>query len=475
MSPSFVYANNGDVTVIKQLKLAPPPNFTRFMDLPFEIRVIIWRLAMPHPWTWFVWVEADDPNADADSDEEEEEDFFLWHDEHTRSMDALDKELNESLDNLTLFKRDRQGQAQLERYGFHSSRAQPVLRQSAESLTWEYFRTRVTANRSARVRDRDDAYKVPVLLHVCRESRSLLESLGYRLAFSTYTSPARVWFNFKEEILVVPQLTGYDSLEEYGIRDGGSSLLGQCPLNELERLRRVALQSGDYYRYGNPIPDSVHEVVQLCGNLEELLIVDHDWYHDEDDDQPRGDLGDCVVLDTGLEEIWGHYWGWIPSPNGQRHYFEHRQFRHDFQSKSLDHVARDFEEQLRAYPPFAHPMMADPTPRRTSWTTPKVRFVILLSRQDEKRFLESRKKYRVWIEEMYWRKMASAAGLTTALPSYTPPYHGRHDEWYSAGRAALNPDAENAPSAYSIEWAEVEEAVLDMDSWPWTPFTHWNW
>lgn len=42
---------------------------------------------------------------------------------------------------------------------------------------------------------------IPPLLHVCRDSRNRLKRLGYELAFSTRTSEAQTWFNFRRDTL----------------------------------------------------------------------------------------------------------------------------------------------------------------------------------------------------------------------------------------------------------------------------------
>lgn len=44
---------------------------------------------------------------------------------------------------------------------------------------------------------------VPVLLHVCQESRQHLIRLGFEVAFSSCTSPAEIWFDFNHDVLLV--------------------------------------------------------------------------------------------------------------------------------------------------------------------------------------------------------------------------------------------------------------------------------
>jgi hypothetical protein len=135
-------------------------------------------------------------------------------------------------------------------------------------------------------------------------------SCGYGLGFSTYTEPGRIWFNFKEDVFVPQKCSEVD---EEGILDGGSYNLGQCPRHELERVRKIALRLipydwEGYVEHGRAIPDEIHEAVQLFGNLEELILIDQDWYDDDVGDE-RGP-GDVIVVDMGVEEIWDHHYGW---------------------------------------------------------------------------------------------------------------------------------------------------------------------
>ena len=136
-------------------------------------------------------------------------------------------------------------------------------------------------------------------------------SCGYGWGLSTYTKPGRIWFNFKEDILI-PEKVYY--LDEDSILDGGSYNLGQCPRIELERVRKLALRLHRPYWGGHPgedprtVPDVVHEAVQLFGNLEELNLVIQCWFDDDmyEDFAPGG----TIFADVGLEEIWDHHYGW---------------------------------------------------------------------------------------------------------------------------------------------------------------------
>ena len=332
---------------------------------------MIWKLVMPPPWMLFVNVEVHDSKLDfrSEEDEKEEENFWLWHDEHTQAIYAVNKELNERMQDLSFFSKTSLGQTQLERFGFHSSHPPPELRRSEEWLKWEHYRAYAAVKRTARIKDLEEVYKVPVLLHVCCESRTLLQSLGYGLAFSTYTSPASIWFNYSQDILILSHL---HNVGDDGIPEGGSFNLGQCPPNELERVRRLALErwhgdpyypnSGyiDYLRYGDPLPSSIHEIVQLCGKLEDLLIVENNWYLTGYYGNVLDTEGDCIALDIGLEEIWGHYFGWTPTRNCDQDEF--RQLTHGWDSKILRETAHNFEIQLRDHSPFVHPMSKHLTP-----------------------------------------------------------------------------------------------------------------
>ena len=133
----------------------------------------------------------------------------------------------------------------------------------------------------------------------------------------------------------------------------------------------------------------------------------------------------------------------------------------DRNHQSLDDIARDIETQIRTHAPVVGPMIDPKRPARLNWTTPKVRFVVLVGRDDEKSFLESREKYRAWIDEMYWKKVAS-----TGPPSNAGLDTDRPFKWFSEARKALHPDSEGWASPYTMEWTEAREAADDMDSYP---------
>jgi hypothetical protein len=64
---------------------------------------------------------------------------------------------------------------------------------------------------------------------------------------------------------------------ESGVRDGGCWHLGQCG-ESLERVKKLAVPVPDGYLYTKEIPSNIHEIVQQCGNLQELYFVRNAWY-----------------------------------------------------------------------------------------------------------------------------------------------------------------------------------------------------
>ena len=118
-------------------------------------------------------IEYPDSNSDSDSDERNEEEM----DENSRSIRGIDR----SLGKYKFF--SNRGQAQLESFGFRSST--PAIR-----LLTDYQHEQEVQHlwETTRIGRFFSSNPIPILLHVCRESRDLLQGYGYRLAFSTRTS-----------------------------------------------------------------------------------------------------------------------------------------------------------------------------------------------------------------------------------------------------------------------------------------------
>lgn len=399
---------------------------------------------------------------DKRSENEDEGQERYESDEYASPARSIDGERNEKLDDFEVFSKSHQGQTQLERDGFDSSSNQPDLPRTPMQLGLEHYRKRTVANRTAYIYDEESPHPTSPLLHVCRESRDLLQSLGYGLGFSTYTSPARLWFNFNDDVLLLDKVPNF---QKYGILDGGSYNMGQCPRHELESVRRLALPipNSSVYGYDSPIPEDVHEAVQLFGNLKELLIIHRDWYEEDHMGYLREPSGNATVVDVGHEEIWGHYLGWTVPGVHERWHPIFKSYSLSY-TRTLDDIARDFESQLRSHHPVAGPLMDENRPARELWMTPKVRFVVLLEREDEDAFMESRRNFRAHIDDIYWRQVA-----LTSAPSTNHEFGddsrdpGRDFRWYFQARKAFHPNPEDWASPYTMEWPDASEVERYMN------------
>jgi hypothetical protein len=440
-----------------------PSEFTLFPQLPLDLRVYIWRMAADFERVVRVCEDIEWPDTDTKADSSEDEE-----DENGHSIAILDGELSRR----AYF--NNSGQRQLENYGFTSSRPAPELltipqlEHRAKHL-WE----------TTRVGTFYCPDPLPVLLHVCRESRQLLQSYGYKLAFSTRTAPAGTWFNFSSDIL---HLYEHDEDEETSqTLDGGMWNLGQFSRDDLCRLKKLSLSMNSFdYAYGGRVPNALYKAVQLCGNLQELLIVEidrHDVDHKNEYWYQGNEGGKVAVVDLSVEEFWGHDPRCGPGPRNPWNYLHSsRRFAEDFErgNSSYGDIAKDVAEQLGTHAPFF--------PDRKGWTTPKVRFVMFMAWQEVGNFMRSRESYGHYIDNMYWKRVVETR------KSYRPPspldlrddleaerdywrqiesYSEPQDlTWYRQAREAIH-SVHGWPSPFTVEWIEASEARLETDSWPW--------
>ena len=253
---------------------------------------MIWRLAIPQGRI----VPLEEVIEFSDTDDEEEDDpHWPARDKNVRSIDALNHQLRYC---GTLF--SNYGQSQLEDCGFTSSRMRPELATDEgirleEAHEWDNIRV-------SRFRSMGP---LPVLFHVCPESRNVLWASGYVRAFSTRTSPARELFKSSSECL-------YLKLEDIatGTVDDKAGRIAQFARQDLERVRKLALNiCGASYLYGGEFPPDLHTVVQRFGNLEELLLVESDqWFWFQDSGRYNGNPDrDIIAADVAVEELWGHF------------------------------------------------------------------------------------------------------------------------------------------------------------------------
>ena len=446
--------------------------FTLFPKLPLDLRVYIWRMAVNFERVVCVYEDIEEPDSDdeeSDSDEDEDENHHAIVDpEEARHRGFYSYE----------------GQSQLEDYGFTSSHPKPELPDDEEQTHNVKLNQEIN-----RVGTFYSLCPMPVLLHVCRESRQLLQSYGYALAFNTRTNPARIWFNFTSDILHLYEASHpKDASPEL---DGGMWNIGQFSRQDLVRLRKLSLPLGCFaeggYCYGGPVPVALHRAVQLCGNLEELLIVEMNTmnqdYEERESNGAYWDVGnddaDVVVVDLAIEEFWNHSLYWKPGTDPYQDWYRYRQQRSiknfNWTKSSYEDIAKDIEEQLRCQRSFF--------PDRKEWSTPKVRFVMLAARHEITTFMRNRELYARNIDNMYWKKVAESR------KSYRPPSplnlvhdeEALHDQWmdeaiwdeprpsfgfYKQAREAIH-SVRGWHSPFTLEWIEASEARLDMDSWPW--------
>ena len=358
---------------------------------------------MPSPRVLRVDVDFDEP----DSDEEDEVDDLEEQDENSCSNAALEKELKVFFADCENFVKSHMGQNPLEEYGFKSSRPRPEARSRAQ-LEKEYYRGRAV-DREAHINVEHS--RKPALLHTCRESRQALQSFGYGLAFSTYSNPAHGWVNYSDDIFFIPHIRHWTDFPGYGILDGGSYNMGQCPRQELDRVRRIALQDPILKEDLRYYPE-IHEIVQLFGHLTELLFITQDWVDWDYDSSWRGGPG-LAVVDIGAEELWGHEPRWnhpVPPPNPPQgpprvDIWDSCSYNVTNATPTLAIRAEDIRRELRSHPPVSHPMAEDKSFVNEKWTAPEVRFVVLMNRGEVDAFTESRKRFRQYIDEMYRKKL----------------------------------------------------------------------
>ena len=447
----------------------PPPikhslkEFTLFPSLPLDLRVYIWRMSVNFERVCHVCEIIEEPDSDAeDAESVENEDVGAFWNAEPETVAGRGFWSNH-------------GQNQLEDYNFTSSHPKPELPNDIQQRHAAMLFLETT-----RVGKFCCCSPMPVLLHVCRESRQLLQSYGYQLAFSTRTAPAMTWFNFESDILHLCEKL--DSQYASPRLDGGMWNLGQFSWQDLGRVRRLSLTLNTFdYWYGGKVPVALHKVIQMCGSLKELLIVEKDvCYYEGSSGSAYWDApGDIIAVDLSVEEFWGHRPGW---PAGQRDddwgdYSLSRRFIGDFDrlDSSYADIAIDIERQFQHEPPFF--------PDRKEWSAPTVRFVMLTTRSEEWKVMRSREAYGRFIDNMYWNKVAeSRKSYRSPLPVHFRQdidaqqeyWLVQHDSrppqpelgWYKQAREAIF-SVRGWPSPFTMGWIEASEARLDMDSWPW--------
>jgi hypothetical protein len=213
-------------------------------------------------------------------------------------------------------------QKQLHSYGFTSTRPRPEIRHLRTAEFAEAVNaTRLWSNSS-----------IPVVLHVCRESRQLAIRCGYALAFSNQWAPAHTWFNFRTDYLHLdgryPYL--YEHLEKrYPYEDPDKT-----------RIRRAVIW------WQRDLPEEVFKIVNVFQNLEELAIRTGIYPQDE----PLASnlhFVDCTNAEAFLEGPWAsnpaYTWaikGYIKAhPEGSSY--------HEAQIRDIEHFLTTKLESVR--------------------------------------------------------------------------------------------------------------------------------
>jgi hypothetical protein len=481
---------DGSLGTVRPVCITPVPacvtltTFIFFPNLPQDLRIYIWRLAMPRErivsvYEQIDWPDCDDCHNGWEALEECDSGYCAeGHDGNLRAIQMLDRFLHRCLVCYRGYF-SNEDQSQLEDYGFTSPRPKPELPTNAQldyaaRCFWQRTRKSIFITQ----------YPMPVLLQVCQESRNLLQAYGYELAFSTRTAPAQTWFNFSSDFLYLRNIEHYDDLEHSESLDGGYWNIGQFSSRDLSLVKKLALYlPREDYVNGGPLPRSLHMAVQLFGNLQELLLVEDDVQRERRDRYWRNgcEQGEAVAVDMDVEELWGHCPEWNPGPRNPWNWEDRsRGFADSSLKQSTDpfaEIKRDIEERLRN-----RKALLDNGKRE--WQTPKVRCVTIMPPREVHDFVKSREAFRWYMNKMYWEKVdesrkgwraASAFDLQygddvqmeeECFRSSEPSLDPRELEWYDDARKALYGDGEWS-SPYIAEWAEASEAMLDMDSWPW--------
>ncbi|KAJ1323739.1 2EXR family [Microdochium nivale] len=132
--------------------------------------------------------------------------------------------------------------------------------------------------------------RIPELLHTCCESRNLLISAGYELAYSTRAYPATTWFNFKTDVLYIQDAGNRKLLYEmfFGSRQTDNNYtpfawgeykpdrpVSQFRPHDLRRIRRLVCDRAgptkDFYYISCMMPNLCHVYVSLWDDIPAVL------------------------------------------------------------------------------------------------------------------------------------------------------------------------------------------------------------
>ncbi|KAI1402470.1 hypothetical protein F4819DRAFT_279896 [Hypoxylon fuscum] len=128
--------------------------------------------------------------------------------------------------------------------------------------------------------------QIPSLLHVCSESRRMLMSYGYQLAFGTRTHGPRTWFHFERDTLYIERTPDGNGDREFLSGERWDVELFRP--TDLQRVKKLALGGG--FRFvsscftdlnigstGDGMPQIVN-LLRLLPKVQELFFVEWDVY-----------------------------------------------------------------------------------------------------------------------------------------------------------------------------------------------------
>jgi hypothetical protein len=486
----------------------PLSSFKLFPKLPVEIRSIIWLL-VSSPGQRIVHIQErlsalgdmsmvgcwPENESDCDSLDLAVQEFSL--------SPFIDKALPKKYENDFHIWTDF-GQTQLEDFGFTSSKAQPpapTKRIIASSWLHKWETTRQSGIWSPN--------PVPVTLHICQESRALLQIYGYSLAFETRTEPALTWFNYSRDILCLsPNFMGDTQVDfelESGLGDRDlKGVVGQLSSLDLERVERIAISLSslwtwpEYWAFPNrrnppPSPNFVspwwRNNIQKFRNLKEFVLMDRNSHTPEHTHEvpwewegvygsAEGTHCDCIEIDVAAEEGFGHYMGWLPRSNPANRFSSGIEvlFRGDHQHATVDYdyfiekIQRDLEYEdeadLSTDDEKPWDLKGKPPTKEKSSTYPKVRIVNKIYPTSLEEVEESRTRYRQYIQMLY---EASLEETQTGLKSsrYRFEFHSDIETlaWYSGYRGEERVDPEWVKKAKDALPLHEDSEILFTDEW----------
>ena len=311
---------------------------------------------------------------------------------------------------------------------------------------------------------------IPPMLHVCRESRKMKIAQGYELAFGVREEKARIWFNFKIDILYCSEEDKFEYFERHAIlRTPGSMIfpeqrpplpirrsdrfsrycLEQASREELLRIERIAVPQAERNPYTN------RPSLGMFLGVEEYFVVEEHCSNNNKTPlgQKRdnhGDLWRCVGCD--VPETLGHC---LPDGVSLAYRYYEKLMAHSRRNggsgrQFFKTVATFYENELflqrrerheRAIQPFGEldEGINDSTP------IVKVRVVVVTTCSGAQRLIQKR--------QQYWDKVNNEEMRIPRLPSCsTPP-----------SIPSSPPPPSDPPSPFSATYADDEEALIEVN------------